>query len=532
MATEIEYALMAGVSYVSTRAEINRFPAPQGWLESIDDRRQLPSGFESTHFSRGSEIVISFAGTYPSDFFGDWKANVDLANGFGSTQLLEAAEYYLQVKAANQATNQNTTITLTGHSLGGGLAALIGVFFGEQTLAFNQAPFAASARAFIDPKRDSIGETLLNSLLGKGYSAGELSALAGFVQLQESDGGIPNSNLVSNIRVEGEFNQSVPLGTVFDTVGNPTTLLTHGPYFSPSADMHAHSLLTAFLQSEQSAAQQQTLSEVTKKLTALLPMIFDEKLFARRTAPTNVTEPNFLEHLVRHEAGGIGDVPIGGDAMVTRFTSDMWKLAQDGGLTMNDGNSNAALNEISQTLIAFAMQKYYGETITSSSYQEELFNDVADLSIGSSGGIYFDLNNVAPSLKETKGYRYFKNYLLQRTLFTDATAQLIGSTVATKRDWYVQAGSAGMIATDAKNNGAFMLGGGGADVLTGGNGADLLVGNKGVDTLVGGDGNDTLIGGKGNDILMGGDGEDIYAYDRGREQKRGQIYFPAHQCVA
>jgi hypothetical protein len=39
MATEIEYALMAGTSYVSTRSEINRFPAPQGWTEILEGKR-------------------------------------------------------------------------------------------------------------------------------------------------------------------------------------------------------------------------------------------------------------------------------------------------------------------------------------------------------------------------------------------------------------------------------------------------------------------------------------------------------------
>jgi hypothetical protein len=33
MASTTEYALMAGASYISTRAPINRVPAPSGWVE-------------------------------------------------------------------------------------------------------------------------------------------------------------------------------------------------------------------------------------------------------------------------------------------------------------------------------------------------------------------------------------------------------------------------------------------------------------------------------------------------------------------
>lgn len=120
MATTIEYALMSGRAYIRTRNPINRFPVPDGWVETQHDFDQS-SGFEAVSFIRSGEVVVSFAGTYQPDVFGDWKANGGLATGFGSKQLVQAAEYYLQVKAANP----DTTITLTGHSLGGGLAALI-----------------------------------------------------------------------------------------------------------------------------------------------------------------------------------------------------------------------------------------------------------------------------------------------------------------------------------------------------------------------------------------------------------------------
>ena len=76
------------------------------------------------------------------------------------------------------------------------------------------------------------------------------------------------------------------------------------------------------------------------------------------------------------------------------------------------------------------------------------------------------------------------------------------------RDWYVQAGTGGMSATDTQNRGAFMLGGTGADNLTGGTKANLLIGNAGNDSLSGGAGNDLLLGGKGADTLDGGEGND------------------------
>ncbi len=116
MTTNLEYALLAGTAYFSTRSEINRFPIPLGWNEKLEFRNSNDqTGFEARAFQNGSEIVISYAGTYN---WIDGVADARLGSGAMHDQLLQAVEYYLQVKAANP----GATISLTGHSLGGGLA--------------------------------------------------------------------------------------------------------------------------------------------------------------------------------------------------------------------------------------------------------------------------------------------------------------------------------------------------------------------------------------------------------------------------
>lgn len=135
MTTTIDYALMAGNAYRTTRNKINWIPAPQGWTPffPVPDPTTaavfpVTSGFEAIAFQNGTDIVISYAGTYanpPSIFTNpDLQADIGLALGTGSAQLLQAAEYYLKVKAANTVNGVAPNITLTGHSLGGGLAAL------------------------------------------------------------------------------------------------------------------------------------------------------------------------------------------------------------------------------------------------------------------------------------------------------------------------------------------------------------------------------------------------------------------------
>lgn len=179
-----EYALMAGASYITNRSTINQLPAPQGWTsffhvpDSSSPNFLAVDGFEAVSFINGDsgEIVISYAGTDPDDLVGnpfdgeqiiggDAAADLALANGILSSQLVQAAEYYLNIKAKFP----NATITLTGHSLGGGLAALIAVMFDEAAYTFDQAPFLKSAQTTIEFVLDSL------SLTG-GYVAAPASA--------------------------------------------------------------------------------------------------------------------------------------------------------------------------------------------------------------------------------------------------------------------------------------------------------------------------------------------------------------------
>lgn len=167
--SEIDYALMAGAAYISSRPDINKFPVPQGWAEAVDERQKKPSGFEATYFTKGTEVTIAYAGTQPGA--ADWiHGNIPLANGALSDQLREAADYYLLVKASVPA---GTKITLTGHSLGGGLASLIAVLFDETAVTFDQAPFRNSA-LFYDttdanglPATRSVAQDLKTYLTGR-----------------------------------------------------------------------------------------------------------------------------------------------------------------------------------------------------------------------------------------------------------------------------------------------------------------------------------------------------------------------------
>jgi Ca2+-binding RTX toxin-like protein len=68
---------------------------------------------------------------------------------------------------------------------------------------------------------------------------------------------------------------------------------------------------------------------------------------------------------------------------------------------------------------------------------------------------------------------------------------------------------------DDDNDNSAIQGGSQNDRLYGGGGNDSLLGNEGDDYLEGGTGDDILEGGQSNDLLIGGQGHDIYIYHRG-----------------
>jgi Lipase (class 3) len=95
------------------------------------------SGFEASAFEYDGKIIISYAGTNP-DYIADLVTNGALALGINHPQLKQAAEFYAAIK--NNPAYAGKEVVFTGHSLGGGLAAAMGVFFNKRAVTFDPAP--------------------------------------------------------------------------------------------------------------------------------------------------------------------------------------------------------------------------------------------------------------------------------------------------------------------------------------------------------------------------------------------------------
>jgi hypothetical protein len=461
MITDLQYALMAGNVYRSTRPDINKVPIPvaDGWQEIPNTYVNLASsGFEAASFQRGTDIVISYTGTGTAV---DWIANIALGIGWAANQLRQAAAYYMQVKTLNQ----NANITFTGHSLGGGLASLIAVFFDKTAVTFDQAPFAASAKVSIRNDLTSYLLSLKDANQQPLYTSQQLTTLApefmGFTGLDAARAGKVTGFIVQGEVLSNPFSPTA----ILSQIGAQTTLnhgTPPGPNLLLATDLHSQTLMSAFLQSDQSKLLgliPSSFRDVSVKLPDLIKLIFNGDLYSFPTAdPTN---ENFIERLVRHE---FGNAPLAAtaDAMLTRFTKDIIKLAQDGGLTLVDDPATGT-NWLSRALIVFALQKYYDERTTSAGYNKELFSYIN----GTSGGIRFDITDVAPSWDKTKdataatanNFRVFLNNYYTSLDANGAVTyspdkDVILAALSSLRDWYIQAGAAAINASDTFNRGA------------------------------------------------------------------------------
>ena len=134
MATTQDYSVLSLYVYRVTNGteNFNRPQLPAGWSE-LELRTDNLLGFSYGVFcSPSGEIVLAYTGTNEGR---DWWSNGFAGTGLlPSPQIAAAAKAYVDAIAA-----YGTNITLSGHSLGGGLASVAALWFDRAATVFDQA---------------------------------------------------------------------------------------------------------------------------------------------------------------------------------------------------------------------------------------------------------------------------------------------------------------------------------------------------------------------------------------------------------
>jgi len=138
MPTLLDYAHMASAVYSIDDNAVTDYLVKQGlseWSVRVWQAGTASDGFQGAILESDSDVVCAYKGTQTSgttvkqDFLND----VTLAINLIPSQAMAAAD---MMSAARQIAGQKP-ISLVGHSLGGGLAQLIGYFSGAPFVTFN-----------------------------------------------------------------------------------------------------------------------------------------------------------------------------------------------------------------------------------------------------------------------------------------------------------------------------------------------------------------------------------------------------------
>jgi hypothetical protein len=121
-------------------------------LAATNDDLSKAASFYAIAYSWDDDVIISYRGTrFPGapdkgDVLNGWS----LSSGFGgASQAQMALKFYTQVQAQFAGGVGGQDITLTGHSLGGGLAGFVSDLTGAKSDVFNNIPFGTGVVAQI-----------------------------------------------------------------------------------------------------------------------------------------------------------------------------------------------------------------------------------------------------------------------------------------------------------------------------------------------------------------------------------------------
>jgi hypothetical protein len=215
---------------LTRNTELNRPAVPAGWDE-LEWHADNGTGFSYGVYQNGSEIVISYAGTNSGI---DWASNGTNGLGLSSTQTTEAALAYLTAKQ-----QYGSNITFTGHSLGGGLASVMAVWFDRPAVVFDEAPFELTARNPLVIGATSAALTLA------GFNLGAFAGYTGTLDFAAREANVTNNYLDGEVLASIRQPSLTVLGIGQDNQVQANIAGMGG--IEASVDLHSQALLTAML---------------------------------------------------------------------------------------------------------------------------------------------------------------------------------------------------------------------------------------------------------------------------------------------
>lgn len=498
-----QYAQLSAATYYK-EFKVNRIPYTG--FKNINDTyaKDLSNGFSANVYENtdSGEIIIAFAGTNAlvTDFA---RANIPMATDlWTSVQLEHAAE--LTAKVIEQYGNK-ANITFTGHSLGGGLASLMSVFFNKPAYVFDVAPFQLSALSFDkdimwNDTLDTSGVVnIVNYLKDKGYHNQEIEKYNIFLEeisermketktkpsLNELSEFIKREQNIKHWYIDNEF---LEYGRdYFPALVGTETEINIGEQTANPIDLHSMVLLQATLFSEKF---KNSLSQVSISVQ----MMMDYKKLYAQESPRESDIPDFLTQLMRQHMEG-EEKGVVAPLILNQFAEDLEQIA------LFESESL-----MQKAVFAHMVEWFYYNAKDYMPFFKGIDDALQYTTALADGG---------KDVKE-KAKTFIDEWLKTDGIVIDGKIKLEKPTeYNNKEQWnFVTNQANSVVSALDKNKTQFMQGNVGDDEMSGSLKDDILIGFNGDDILKGNHGDDVLIAGAGKDELFGGQGKDRYIVDK------------------
>ncbi len=443
--------------------------------------------FQAVAYTDGTQIVLSIRGTEPPNPFGKpWTSFKNLLTDLGSfptgvpTDGLrvivgEAAKMLAQIVAANPMME----VTLTGHSLGGAVAQLLGQATGYAAVTFN----APGAQQLFDNLQNELAPALL---------AGQSHPHPGKVVNYRTFGDVVSlfgDHFGSSVTIFPPTDQDNSwnpvgnhvMGAVIQDLNAPGTQKVSGI----SVPDPSLPLLTTFLQG---------VADYTEFGSDLTSFAFRANKVANWLDPDGGT--NFI-FTVSDSSPDITSVTFPEYPAVALFK--VWSaFGSNWSAPQSVAAGTAVLFGLGTDTFMFVGLSASGEIVPLENGY--MFNAIFAVEDQVSANLLV-LDN--PAHLAGFGYQTFGDVII---VPVDGQSILGGG----KSDTIVLRGGANVV--DALEGADLVYGAGGNDTLNGGAGNDIINGGAGNDWLFGEEGSDSLEGGSGNDSLDGGAGNDTAVF--------------------
>jgi len=500
------------------------------------------------------ERVIAYRGTdNPSvDILQGY--GIGLGQGYGPQALL-AMEFY------NSITGRDPTlgvvgaanVSVTGHSMGGGLAGFVGSLTGSKVAIFDPMPFDAAAnQVFSLAARDdeyvhlnadagTMTRLVYGGFLGDGFSPWAPSKIGITGSYIPAQAGNPNSNRLDSIR-EYLTGQSAVQGLTALSLPSDTPLTSTD--YNQVGQGHAAPLIVMVIAGD-------GLSDDFWRLSTkyFVPALFGQDVGKAAGGELIDNTPNqypgnenihdpagAMQNAIAYSAIDEGERPFGDTGIWSMFddAGDLGK-ALNKGVTTGTGTSQLLTDSagvLAKAFVQYAGKLAIGKVMGGAG--SSFASGVLDLS---SDGLTLTANFSADRWSHGAPHSTIigRDELINTALATASGSSGSGSDLATGIAWqYPVSGknaitrvvfattNAAVTRTLAGDGGfgtssSIFVSGDAADTITGSADNDIIAGGKGNDTIIGGAGKDILLGGEGDDILTGGEGQDFIAGGAGHD---------------